>query len=336
LSYAWDLDNDGAFDDGAQPTAAFTYTSAGTYTARLRVTDQDGLTDTASVTITVSNSSPSAGISQPASTLTWQVGQVISFSGTATDPEEGTLAPTAMTWTLIMQHCPSNCHQHTIQQFDGVASGQFTAPDHEYPSHLELSLTVRDSTGASDTKLVALQPQTVDLTFETAPAGLQIVVGPSGSTATFTRRVIVGSNNSVSVQSPQALSGQDYNFIGWSDGGAQSHNITAPASPATYRATFEPVATPSQPPSAPTGLIATRRSGQITLTWTDSSNNETGFSIERSPDGQAFSQIATVAQNVSTYVDTSPGSSKFVFYRVRAFNLAGNSAYTNALKVRNR
>jgi glucose/arabinose dehydrogenase len=449
LSYAWDLDNDGAFDDGAQPTAAFTYTSAGTYTARLRVTDQDGLTDTASVTITVSNSSPSAGISQPASTLTWQVGQVISFSGTAIDPEEGTLAATAMTWTLIMQHCPSNCHQHTIQQFDGVASGQFTAPDHEYPSHLELSLTVRDSTGASDTKLVALQPQTVDLTFETAPAGLQIVVGPSGSTATFTRRVIVGSNNSVSVQSSQALSGQDYNFIGWSDGGAQSHNITAPASPATYRATFEPVvlpslsvanasvvegssgastllftitlspaagqpvsvnyatsvgtasagsdytsaagsvtfqpgattltvpiavvadvmdepdetlglvlsnpvnasiatasalgtivddddATPSQPPSAPTGLIATRQSGRITLTWTDSSNNETGFSIERSPDGQAFSQIATVAQNVSTYVDTSPGSSKFVFYRVRAFNLAGNSAYTNALKVRNR
>jgi hypothetical protein len=42
-----------------------------------------------------------------------------------------------------------------------------------------------------------------------------------------------------------------------------------------------------------------------------------------------------VAQNVSTYVDTSPGSSKFVFYRVRAFNLAGNSAYSNVIKVRN-
>ena len=84
------------------------------------------------------------------------------------------------------------------------------------------------------------------------------------------------------------------------------------------------------------GSDATRQSGRITLTWTDSSNNETGFSIERSPDGQAFSQIATVAQNVSTYVDTSPGSTKFVFYRVRAFNLAGNSAYTTALKVRNR
>ena len=86
---------------------------------------------------------------------------------------------------------------------------------------------------------------------------------------------------------------------------------------------------------APTGLVAAHPSGRITLTWTDSSNNETGFSIERSLDGRAFTQIATVAQNVSTYVDTSPGSSKFVFYRVRVFNLAGNSAYSNALKLRN-
>jgi hypothetical protein len=86
---------------------------------------------------------------------------------------------------------------------------------------------------------------------------------------------------------------------------------------------------------APTALVAAQQSGRITLAWTESSNNETGFSIERSVDGRAFSPIATVAQNVSTYVDTSPGSSKFVFYRVRAFNLAGNSAYSNVLKVRN-
>jgi hypothetical protein len=86
---------------------------------------------------------------------------------------------------------------------------------------------------------------------------------------------------------------------------------------------------------APTALVAAQQSGRITLAWTESSNNETGFSIERSVDGRAFSPIATVAQNVSTYVDTSPGSSKFVFYRVRAFNLAGNSAYSNALKLGN-
>ena len=92
-----------------------------------------------------------------------------------------------------------------------------------------------------------------------------------------------------------------------------------------------------QPPSAPTALIGALKSGQIALTWTDTSNNETGFAIYRSTDdGKSYNQIATVAANVSTYVDTSPGTSKFVSYRVRAFNTLGNSAFSNTLKVRNR
>ena len=53
-------------------------------------------------------------------------------------------------------------------------------------------------------------------------------------------------------------------------------------------------------------------------------------------DGQTFAQIATVAANVATYVDTSPGTSKFVYYRVHAFNAIGNSAFSNTVKVRNR
>jgi len=245
VTYTWDLDDDGAFDDGSEMTAAYTYATAGNHVARVRVTDNDGLSDTAAITIAVNNSAPTAVIALPATTQTWRVGDVISFNGSANDPEDGALPPSAMTWTLTMQHCPSNCHQHTVEQFDGVASGQVTAPDHEYPSHLELRLTVRDSAGATDTQVVALQPQTVDLSFETTPAGLQIVVGPTGAAAPFTRRVIVGSSNSVSVPSPQSLASQGYAFSSWSDGGAQSHNIVAPATPTTYRAVLVPTVVPS-------------------------------------------------------------------------------------------
>ena len=46
-----------------------------------------------------------------------------------------------------MQHCPSNCHSHPVQSFAGVAGGSFVAPDHEYPSYLELRLTATDSGG---------------------------------------------------------------------------------------------------------------------------------------------------------------------------------------------
>ena len=92
-----------------------------------------------------------------------------------------------------------------------------------------------------------------------------------------------------------------------------------------------------QPPSAPTSLLGVLRSDGIALTWTDTSSNETGFAIFRSTDdGRTYTQIATVTQNVSTYVDASPGATKFVYYRVRAFNTFGNSAFSNTLKLRNR
>ena len=63
---------------------------------------------------------------------------MINFSGSGTDPQDGTLPASALSWSLILHHCPSNCHSHPLQDFVGVASGSFTAPDHEYPSSLEL------------------------------------------------------------------------------------------------------------------------------------------------------------------------------------------------------
>ena len=165
---------------------------------------------------------------------------MISFSGSASDQQEGTLAASRLTWALNQEHCPSTCHTHTVQTFAGVAGGSFTAPDHEYPSHLELTLTAIDSGGLTDTKTVRLDPRTVSLTFQSSPSGLQIAVGSSGQATPFTRTVIVGSNNSVSAPSPQTLGGTSYEFSSWSDGGAQTHNITAPATATTYTATFAP------------------------------------------------------------------------------------------------
>ena len=116
----------------------------------------------------------------------------------------------------------------------------------------------------------------------------------------------------------------------------RAYNGSGPSGYTNTAAATTQAPPPLQPPSAPMGLTATRQPGQFRLAWTDSSNNETGFAVQRSSDGQTFSQIATVAANVVTYLDTSPGSAKFVYYRVRAFNAAGNSAFSNTVKVRNR
>jgi hypothetical protein len=120
-----------------------------------------------------------------------------------------------------------------------VDHGTFTASDHEYPSYLELRLTGTDSGGLSDTRTVRLDPKTVELLFETEPAGLDLSVNGSPSTAPFTRTVIEGSANTISAPTPQTLGSITHDFGAWSDGGARTHSITADAS-GTYGATYTP------------------------------------------------------------------------------------------------
>ena len=83
-------------------------------------------------------------------------------------------------------------------------------------------------------------------------------------------------------------------------------------------------------PLAPSGLSATPVSNsRIDLSWTDNSNNEAGFKIERSQDGVNYIQIATLEANVTSYANTGLSAGNTFNYRVCAYNAAGDSAYTN-------
>jgi PKD repeat protein len=238
LTYAWDLDGDGAYDDSTATNPSHTYTTTGSYTASLRVTDSMGASDTDSVTITVGNTAPTAVISAPPAGTTWKVGDVINFAGSATDAQDGNLPASALTWQLTLFHCPSNCHTHQLQAYVGVSSGSFTAPDHEYPSYLELSLTAKDSGGLTNTKVLRLDPKTVALTFQSTPGGLQLTVNGTQAKSSFSRTVIIGSTNTVSAITPQQKGPKNYAFVSWSDGGGQSHTIIAPATATTYTARY--------------------------------------------------------------------------------------------------
>ncbi len=237
LTYAWDLDGDGAFDDSTSPEPTFTYTGSQNVTVRLKVTDNGGGVGTATTVVRPGDTPPQPVIDTPPTGTTWHVGQNIDFSGHATDAEQGSLPSSALQWTLLLHHCPSSCHLHTIQTFDQTDHGSFVAPEHDYPSYLELKLKATDARGLVFTSSVRLDPQTATLTLQSDPSGLNAAAGFTTGTTPFTITAISGSSVTVSAPSPQTMGGTNYQFDSWSDGGAQTHDIVV-STARTFRARY--------------------------------------------------------------------------------------------------
>lgn len=87
-------------------------------------------------------------------------------------------------------------------------------------------------------------------------------------------------------------------------------------------------------PAAPTTLKATAVSGtRVDLSWTDRSNNELGFDLERSTDGATYYLADTVGAGDVNYSDLTVQPGHTYFYRVRAYNPGGSSAYAPAISV---
>jgi len=89
------------------------------------------------------------------------------------------------------------------------------------------------------------------------------------------------------------------------------------------------------PIPAPSALTATVISAtQINLSWADNSNAQYGFKIDRSADGTNFTQIAQVLPDTTTYRDTGAWPGTIYYYRVHAYNTAGNSAFSKIASAR--
>lgn len=103
------------------------------------------------------------------------------------------------------------------------------------------------------------------------------------------------------------------------------------------------VTTLLDPPAAPSNLLAINRSNsqttppvfQIELTWTDNSTTETGFSIRRSTtQGGPYTEVGTVAANVTQYLNTGLAADTTYYYVVVANNSEGSSPASNEASVR--
>jgi glucose/arabinose dehydrogenase len=241
LTYAWDLDGDGLFNDAFVVRPIHTYTVAGQITARLRVTDDKGASSIDGVVVSPGNHAPLATVTAPPPTLTWAVGDAIVYSGKGQDTEDGAMPASSMHWDIVMHHCPSgtpDCHEHLIESHDGTSGGTFVAPDHDYYSYLEFRLTVTDLGGLTGVNSADIDPKTSVTTFASSPAGATISVGFRTAPAPFSQTLIVNSTNSVSAAGLQTLAGLPSYWSSWSDGGARLHDIVAGASAATLTASY--------------------------------------------------------------------------------------------------
>lgn len=111
---------------------------------------------------------------------------------------------------------------------------------------------------------------------------------------------------------------------------------TATAIPPTATPTRTPTPIPPGLPAAPSALTAAGGGrSRINLAWNDNSSNETAFEIQRSRDGATWSALATVAAESESYSDTiGLMPNKVFYYRVRAVNASGPSAFSNTASAR--
>jgi glucose/arabinose dehydrogenase/PKD repeat protein len=241
LTYSWDF-GDGTTSTQANPT--HTYARSGRFTVRL--TTSDGALETVSDALTITAGSPPVPrILTPTDGASFKAGDVISFSGAASDPEDGNLPASALSWKIVFHH-----DDHIHPALDGVvgASGSMAVPDtgHNFRgrTNYEIVLTATDRDGIQASTSVTVVPQKVNLTFQSVPSGLTVTVDGIPSTTPFTVDEIVGFKYAVDTPSPQNGS----TFASWSDGGAKAHTVTVPAANTTLTATFS--AQPGNPIAA--------------------------------------------------------------------------------------
>ncbi len=333
LTYSWSF-GDGGISTQANPT--HTYAQPGQYTARLTVSDGVNSSLSPPITISVGNK-PTAAILSPQDGVFFKAGDVISFSGDATDAEDGTLPASAFTWNIDFLH---EGHVHPGIPQIGVKSGTFTIPTtgHDFSGNTryKITLTVTDSTGLTDTKSVIIWPTKVNLTFDTAPTGLTLYLDGIAKTTPFVYDTLVGFNHNIDARN-QSAGSSNFTFASWSDNGAQQHTVVVPSVAQTYIATYN-VATPPAVPAFVQIRSATPQTTQSTVTLAYSGAQAAGdTNIIAIGWNDATSTISSVTDSAGNlYQVAAPtargtGLSQAIYY---ARNIKAAAAGGNTVTVR--
>ena len=260
LTESWNFGDGSAPSSLADPT--HTYAAPGTYTADLTVSN--GVQTSSTTTeVDVGPSPPVVTITAPA---TYNAGQTVSFSGTATDPADGTLPGSAYTWT-VDEYVNGVVHPRTFAEVGGdfygpatgATSGSVTIPTDpsQVPdSFYRITLSVTDAQGLTTVATKDLHPNLTTWSTSTNVPGTGYSVDGAWETGPATFTGVVGVVHELNgVPQAQTVGGVRYRLVGWSDGSALTDTVTAGSGSGSSEALYEPVvnAVPSPWTSADIG-----------------------------------------------------------------------------------
>jgi len=223
--------------------AATTTADAGTYRCIVKNAFGEATSNNATLTVQPFNARPVADITAPLSSLTWSVGNVVNYAGTATDAEDGVLPASAFNWEVRFFHKDgaTNEHWHPGPAVaSGVRSGSFTADNGGETSPnvwLRLILTVTDANGRTGKDSVDILPNKVQVTALTNVPGLKVILAAQATTP-ITKTLVVNGIINLQAITPQTLGNDNYAFESWNHGGAASQVIRVPAVNTTYQANY--------------------------------------------------------------------------------------------------
>lgn len=333
VSYQWDL-GDGTTSNEA--SISHTYAAAGVYQVNLTVTDNDGLTNSSTQTLQVTNQLPIIAIQ--ASALSGPAPLAIDFFSEGTVDNDGQIV--SYEWTLG----------------DGTtATG--TSISHSYPNAgtYQVTLTVTDNAGGQNAATLVIN--VIDPFQVIAPSNLTATVDAQTITLnwqdnssnearfiieramkvrgkyTFAAVAEVAADTTTYIDEMLELGAYRYRVVAEND-----YDASSSAEVAVQVDTLANVTPPDPEPApgivAPSNLSADLNGQIVTLNWSDNSDNETKFKIIRTEKVKASSTITSfsVGAGATRYVD-SAGAGTFT-YEVQAINATDSSSLSNAVTVR--
>ena len=295
LTYLWDF-GDGTTSTEANPS--YTYLETGVYPVKLTVSD--GELEAFSNTINVMvGSPPVVKITSPVDGISFRAGDLITFSGEATDVEDGVMPAESFAWEILFRH---DTHIHPELQRYGIAEEVLEIPStgHEFgdETRFEFNLKVTDSDGTEGWDTVTIWPEKVDVTFDTVPSGLDLVVDGITLSTPSVKDTLIGFNHVLDADD-QVLDGDTYRFESWSDGAARLHTYVVPETNDSVIATFTsaPLASEFLPAD---DALEVAISSNLQITFNEGMQAGIGnIVIRHSGDGSIFESIDVSGDQVA-------------------------------------